>query len=70
MAKQAVISPGRKRPAPPAPAPERPSGKTVTTMHIKPETLAELKKLAADRRCRVNDLVIEAVGALLDRAGR
>lgn len=57
-----------KRPTPVPTPPARSSGKAVTSLHIEPATLVELKKLAADRRCRVNDLVVEAIEKLLDSA--
>lgn len=67
MAKQAGGSLAARR-APPATV--RPKAKAITSLAIDHETLTDLKKLAADRRCRVNALIVEAIGALLDRARR
>lgn len=69
MAKAAARSRKPVRTAAP-PLPIEPAERTQTTLRLDVETLTSLKKLAADRRCRVNDLVVEAVDALLDRAGR
>jgi hypothetical protein len=69
----------QKEPSPaaavPAPAPttKRPktdNGKLVTSLHIKPELMVELKVLAVQRRCRVNDVVVEAIENLLALNGR
>jgi predicted HicB family RNase H-like nuclease len=45
-------------------------GKMTTSLRIRPELLSELKVLAVQRRCRVNDVVVEAIENLLALNGR
>jgi hypothetical protein len=50
----------------PAPSPATKSakvgdGKVTTSLRIRPEALSALKVLAVQRRCRVNDLIVEAI---------
>jgi predicted HicB family RNase H-like nuclease len=50
----------------PAPSPvNKPAkvddGKMTTSLRIRPEVLSALKVLAVQRRCRVNDLILEAI---------
>jgi hypothetical protein len=55
-------------PEPPAPAPARAKirdARTTTTLRIDPERLEALKILAAKRRGRVNDLVLEGIDHVL-----
>ena len=59
----------------PAPAPKaKPSkvddGKVTTSLRIRPELLSELKVLVVQRRCRVNDVVVEAIENLLELKGK
>lgn len=54
------------RPAKQQQDPER----TQTTLRLDVSMLIALKKLAADRRIAVNDLVVEALEALLSRPRR
>jgi predicted DNA-binding protein len=42
----------------------------TTSLRIRPELLSELKVLAVQRRCRVNDVVVEAIENLLELNGR
>jgi hypothetical protein len=42
----------------------------TTSLRIRPELLSELKVLAVQRRCRVNDVVVEAIENLLALNGR
>ena len=69
----------QKQPAPvaaqPAPTPtaKRPkvdNGTLVTSLYIKADLMTELKVLAVQRRCRVNDVVVEAIENLLALNGR
>jgi hypothetical protein len=46
------------------------NGKLVTSLHIKANLMAELKVLAVQRRCRVNDLIVEAIENHLALNGR
>ena len=45
-------------------------GKMTTSLRIKPDLLAELKVLAVQRRCRVNDVILEAIENHLALNGR
>jgi hypothetical protein len=45
-------------------------GKITTSLRIPPDKLGELKLLAVQRRCRVNDLILEAIDNLLALNGR
>ena len=45
-------------------------GKVTTSLRIRPEVLSELKVLAVQRRCRVNDLILEAIDNYLALNGR
>jgi hypothetical protein len=68
----------QKHPPPPAaePAPASPKrskvddGKLVTSLYLRAELMTELKILAVQRRCRVNDVVVEAIENLLELNGR
>ena len=42
----------------------------TTSLRIKPETLAELKMLALQKRVRVNDVILEAIENHLALHGR
>ena len=58
---------------PAAPAIKRPkvdNDKLVTSLYIKADLMTELKVLAVQRRCRVNDLIVEGVENLLALNGR
>jgi hypothetical protein len=44
--------------------------KLVTSLYIKADLMTELKVLAVQRRCRVNDLIVEGVENLLALNGR
>jgi hypothetical protein len=50
--------------APPAP-PKLTDSRTATTLRIEPEKLEALKIIAARKRCRVNDLILEGVDYIL-----
>ncbi len=53
-------------PPPPTETPRHPAGARVnTTLRLSPETLEALKVLAARKRVRVNDLVLEGVAHVL-----
>jgi hypothetical protein len=41
-----------------------------TSLRISPELMAGLKLLAVQRRCRVNDVVVEAIENILELNGR
>lgn len=64
--------------APPEPAAEPPAApsnrrahpRINTTLRLEPETLRELKFLAAEKRVRVNDLVLEGIAHVLALHGR
>ena len=56
--------------APEAPPPKVDDGTITTSLKIKREVLAELKVLALQRRCRVNDVILEAVDNHLALNGR
>ena len=45
-------------------------GKMTTSLRIKPDLLAELKVLAVRRRCRVNDVILEAIENHLALSGQ
>jgi hypothetical protein len=45
-------------------------GKMTTSLRIRPEMLAELKVLALQKRVRVNDVILEAIGNHLAMHGR
>jgi hypothetical protein len=47
------------------PAPKPNDGRMATTIRIEPERLEALKILAAKRRVRVNDLLLEGVSHVL-----
>lgn len=49
----------------PAPAGKPKDGRVVTTLRIEPEQLEALKIIAAKRRGRVNDLILEGVAHIL-----
>jgi hypothetical protein len=51
-------------PAPPA-SPKLTDARTATTLRIEPERLEELKIIAARRRVKVNDLILEGVAHVL-----
>ena len=58
-----------------APAPEAPKAKPSddrinTTLRISPEGLEALKNVAAAKRCRVNDLLLEGAEHVLALNGR
>ncbi len=54
-----------------AEAKEKPSdGRMNTTLRISPEGLRALKNVAADKRVRVNDLVLEGVEYVLALNGK
>ena len=42
----------------------------TTSLRIKPDLLAELKVLAVQSRCRVNDVILEAIENHLTLNGR
>jgi hypothetical protein len=48
-----------------APTPKQNDGRMATTIRIEPERLEALKILAAKRRVRVNDLLLEGVNHVL-----
>ena len=48
-----------------APSPKQNDGRMATTIRIEPERLEALKILAAKRRVRVNDLLLEGVNHVL-----
>jgi uncharacterized protein (DUF4415 family) len=50
--------------------PPQDDGKMTTSLRIKPDLLAELKVLAVRRRCRVNDVILEAIENHLALNGR
>jgi hypothetical protein len=70
----------QKQPSPAAAEPERSTppgkrakvddGKLVTSLYLRAELMTELKILAVQRRCRVNDVVVEAIENLLELNGR
>jgi hypothetical protein len=45
-------------------------GKLVTSLYLRAELMTELKILAVQRRCRVNDVVVEAIENLLELNGK
>ena len=61
---QAVASP-EPAAAPPASAIKATDSRIATTLRIEPERLEALKILAAKRRVRVNDLILEGVDHVL-----
>lgn len=62
----ALASKTAPTPPPPAGAPGGPAAARVnTTLRLPPETLEALKVLAARKRVRVNDLVLEGVAHIL-----
>ena len=53
-----------------AKSPKTDDGKMQTSLRISPELMAGLKLLAVQRRCRVNDVVVEAIENILELNGR
>jgi uncharacterized protein (DUF4415 family) len=45
-------------------------GKNTTSLRLDRDLLAELKVLAVQQRCRVNDLILEAIRNHLELHGR
>jgi hypothetical protein len=58
-------TPQPEQAAAPAAKAKADDGKITTSMRIRPDTIRGLKVLAVDRRCRVNDLVQEALDNFL-----
>lgn len=56
--------------APEAKPPKVDDGSITTSLKIRRDVLAELKALALQRRCRVNDLILEAIDNHLALNGR
>lgn len=57
-------------PPPPAPGEAKKDGRINTTVRISPEGLEALKNVAAARRIRVNDLLLEGAEHVLALNGR
>jgi hypothetical protein len=56
--------------APAAKPPKGDDGSITTSLKIQRDVLAELKVLALHRRCRVNDVILEAINNHLALHGR
>ena len=54
----------------PAPTPKAKDDRINTTVRISPEGLRALKVIAADKRIRVNDLVLEGIEMVLALNGQ
>ena len=55
---------------PAAKPPKADDGKITSSLRMSPHLWSELKVLAVQRRCRVNDLIVEGVENLLALNGR
>jgi hypothetical protein len=61
-----MVAPSETTTAPPPASPIKAGdGRTATTLRIEPERLEALKILAAKRRVKVNDLILEGVDHVL-----
>jgi hypothetical protein len=66
LAQKAPPVPEPPTPQPMAtPAPKPKDGRVVTTLRIEPERLEALKIIAARKRGKVNDLILEGVAHIL-----
>ena len=64
------LAPAEPAPVPAVKLPKADDGKMTTSLRITPDLLSELKVLAVQRRCRVNDVILEAIENHLALNGR